>query len=127
MGFAPIETSTPFHSAPITIKFGTADFDDLEDVAQVLQHAERGEQQRADRNGGRLPPRSQSVALAARMGLMGNGLPLEPAGVHASRPERPALWTAQDFEKQKKPVFGSKVGSLVGCQPRADQTANADT
>ena len=71
MGFAPIETSPPFHSAPITIKFGTADFDDLKDVAQVLQHAGRGGQRRAGQGGDRLPPRSQSVALAARMGLLG--------------------------------------------------------
>jgi hypothetical protein len=57
------------------------DFRDLEDVARLLQHAGRGEQQRAGQGGGRLPPPSQSVALADPMGLNGNELPQETWGM----------------------------------------------
>ena len=57
------------------------DFDDSEDVARLLQHAGCGQQHRAGRGGGRLPPPSQSVALAEPMGWSGNELPLGTGGV----------------------------------------------
>jgi len=56
-------------------KFLLLDFDDWHFVAPDQQHAKRGEQQRVVQGGGRLPPRSHSVALAAPMGLSGNELP----------------------------------------------------
>jgi len=67
------ESTRPWQESRPT--FLQLDFRDLEDVAQVLQHAGRGEGQRAGRGGGRLPPPSHSVALAAPMGLSGNELP----------------------------------------------------
>ena len=60
------------------------DFDDLEDVAQVLQHAEGGEKHRAGRDGGGFPPRSHFAALADPMGLSGNELPPGTGGIQES-------------------------------------------
>ena len=65
-------------------KFWLFDFRDLEDVARLVQLAGRGEQCRAGQGGGRLPPRSHSVALAEPMGMTGNELPPGTWGIQAS-------------------------------------------
>ncbi len=49
---------------------------------RLLQHAEGGDEQRAGRGGGKLPPPSHSVALLARMGLAGKELLLTTARIH---------------------------------------------